>query len=127
MQEPPSYTHSVKGYIRKGKLHQTLKEYQKCLQVYEKALELEPDNAEVAAALREVVALINARSHSDPESAARTVAQDPALRAILEDPLMQQVLGELQRDPASAEKLLANPQVRANMEKLIAAGIVKIN
>lgn len=41
----------MKAYLKKGKVHQILKQYQKCMKVYEQALEYDPDNQEVAQAI----------------------------------------------------------------------------
>ena len=60
----------------------------------------------------------------DEASAARA-AQDPEIQAILRNPTMNRVLADLQSDPASAERFMKDPSIRSNLEKLIAAGIIR--
>jgi stress-induced-phosphoprotein 1 len=38
---------------------------------------------------------------------------------------MRSVLTDIQRDPKAFQEHMKNPQVRKNIEKLIAAGIIK--
>jgi len=63
-------------------------------------------------------------SGQDEESVRRNVERDPELQRILQDPVMQQVLQDLKSDPKSSQQHLRNPTIRANIDKLIAAGII---
>jgi stress-induced-phosphoprotein 1 len=51
---------------------------------------------------------------------------DPAVQAILTDPVMRQVLRDMQEDPAAAQRHLAHPEIAKKLEKLVAAGIVQM-
>lgn len=41
------------------------------------------------------------------------------------DPIMQSILQQAQGDPAALQDHMKNPAVRANIQKLINAGIIK--
>jgi len=116
----------VKGYIRKGLVHFVLKEYHKALEVYDKGLKIEPTNAELTEAIQKTIAKVNEnsrRGEADPEQLKRAMA-DPEVQRIMKDPMMQQVLKALQEDPAHAQGYLKDPQIAANIQKLIAAGVL---
>lgn len=51
---------------------------------------------------------------------------DPEVQSILTDPVMRQVLREMEENPASAQKHLAHPDIAKKFEKLVAAGIVQV-
>jgi stress-induced-phosphoprotein 1 len=51
---------------------------------------------------------------------------DPEIQGILTDPIMTNVLREMQENPAAAQKHLSHPDIAKKMEKLIAAGIVQV-
>lgn len=45
---------------------------------------------------------------------------------ILQDPVMQSILQQAKGDPAALQEHMKNPQVRANIQKLIAAGVIRM-
>jgi len=114
----------VKGYLKKGQVHYMMKEYQKALKTYEEGLEHDPSNTEITEAVTKTVQAINSHENLDPETVKRNVEKDPELQRILGDPLMQQVLKELQTNPQSINGYLRDDKIRANIEKLIAAGVI---
>ena len=59
------------------------------------------------------------------ERQARAMA-DPEVQQILTDPVMRQVLSDMQEDPAAAQKHLSHPHIAKKIEKLVAAGILQI-
>eukprot|EP01098_Paradermamoeba_levis_P002936 TRINITY_DN1389_c0_g1_i1.p1 TRINITY_DN1389_c0_g1~~TRINITY_DN1389_c0_g1_i1.p1 ORF type:complete len:570 (-),score=236.00 TRINITY_DN1389_c0_g1_i1:116-1825(-) len=118
----------VKGYIRKGLCQFMMKDYHKCLETYDQALKHDPNNAEVNEAIQKTLMTINANQQSgegDPEVAKRAL-NDPEIQAILTDPVMKQILTDMQSDPQAAQSHLRNPLVMQKIQKLIAAGIIKI-
>ena len=52
--------------------------------------------------------------------------QDPEVQMILQDPIMRQVLNDMQTDPKAAADHMKNPMVAANLQKLVNAGIVQM-
>ena len=51
--------------------------------------------------------------------------QDPEIQSILRDPLVNAALEDLQRDQASAARVMRDPVMMPKIEKLIAAGILR--
>jgi stress-induced-phosphoprotein 1 len=122
----PTY---VKAWLRKGDIEMAFKEFHKAMDSYKKALELEPDNASAKEGLRKVTVQINyGRSQmtdeQKKEQAAHAMA-DPEIQSILSDPVMQQLLRDFSENPAAAQQAMADPGMRAKMERLIASGIVE--
>jgi stress-induced-phosphoprotein 1 len=58
------------------------------------------------------------------ESRAKAL-EDPEIQGILRDPVMQNVLEDLQSDPRAAQRHMAHPEIRNKISKLIAAGIIR--
>ena len=50
---------------------------------------------------------------------------DPEIQSILQDPVITQVLRDFQENPNAANQAMADPTVRAKIEKLIASGILQ--
>ena len=117
----------VKAYIRKGKVQHCIKEYHKALSTFDEAAKLDPTNADLLEARRATqiaIAEANASGEVDPERQKRAM-EDPEIQAILSDPLMNKILQDLQQNPRGNQAALKDPKVRANIEKLIAAGIIR--
>jgi len=112
----------IKAYLKKGNVHYLMKEYQKAFKVYEQARKYDPDNAEIADAEAKTMAAVS--KGQDLESTKRNIQNDPELQTILSDPLMQQVLKDLQTNPASLTGYLKDPVIQENIKKLMAAGVI---
>lgn len=123
----------VKGYSRKGHLQFFMKDYDKALETYRAGLAVEPDNAELKEGMNRCVAAIRSFSApggaTDAEVAERQqrALADPEVQAILQDPVIRQVLQDFQEDPEAARRHAAQPEVMAKIEKLVAAGIVRVS
>lgn len=118
----------VKAYIRKGKIQHFLKQYHKALETYQRGLDLDPTASELIDGKRATMAAINAENNTgqiDPSRQAEAM-KDPEIQAILSDPLMNNILKNMQADPMSANRAMADPQVRSKIEKLIAAGVLQV-
>jgi len=111
----------VKGYKGKALCHQFMKEYHKALEAFDQGLQLEPENQELKEGKANLMFLIN--SQGPDEVRLKRARQDPEIIAIMQDPIMQNVLQDL-KDPKQAAKHFSNPLVRSKLEKLIAAGIL---
>lgn len=58
------------------------------------------------------------------ERAAHAMA-DPEIQSILQDPVITQVLRDFQENPNAANQAMADPSVRAKIEKLIQVAFYK--
>lgn len=45
---------------------------------------------------------------------------------IMNDPVMQAILQQAQSDPAALSEHMKNPSVRAKIQKLMAAGVIRV-
>jgi stress-induced-phosphoprotein 1 len=119
----------VKAWARKGDVEMYMKEYHKAQESYKKGLALDPGNSACKEGLQKVMVAIsygrqNMTDEEKKEQAAHAMA-DPEIQGILQDPVMQQVLKDLQENPAAGQQALRDPIMRAKLEKLIAAGIIE--
>jgi len=118
----------VKAYIRKGKIQQFLKQYHKALDTFKQGLDLDPTNSELLQAKQETMMAISrdmSSDQADPERA-KEALKDPEIQRILRDPTINKVLQDMQSDPKVGQKALRDPDVASKIEKLIAAGILRI-
>lgn len=119
----------LKAYTRKGNIHFFMKEYHKCLEVYEKGLEIDPNSAEMKQGLLKTQMKIREQQSSqdvDEEQVKHAMA-DPEIQKILNDPEVQSMLKRMEQDPSAAAQILrSDPKFAAKVEKLIAAGVLRV-
>ena len=48
------------------------------------------------------------------------------IMSIMQDPVMQAILQQAQSDPAALQEHMKNPSVRSNIQKLVAAGVIRM-
>ena len=46
--------------------------------------------------------------------------------SIMQDPVMQSILQQAQTDPAALQEHMKNPGVKSKVQKLIAAGVIRV-
>ncbi|KFK34306.1 hypothetical protein AALP_AA5G127900 [Arabis alpina] len=120
-----------KGYSRKAAVQFFLKEYDNAMETYQEGLKHDPNNQELLDGVRRCIQQINKANRGDltPEELKERQAkgmQDPEIQNILTDPVMRQVLSDLQENPSAAQKHMQNPMVMNKIQKLISAGIVQM-
>jgi stress-induced-phosphoprotein 1 len=117
----------VKAWAKKGDIEFFMKEYHKAMDSYRAGLQLDPDSSLCKEGLQKTSAKVNSMSSEDDqkERAAHAMA-DPEIQQILQDPMIRNVLQDMQDDPASGQRAMANPLVRAKLEKLIASGVLQV-
>ncbi|KAJ0937527.1 putative Heat shock chaperonin-binding, tetratricopeptide-like helical domain superfamily [Helianthus annuus] len=120
-----------KGYTRKGAIQFFMKEFDKALETYQEGLKHDPQNTELLEGVKSCVQQINRASRGDltPDELKERQAkamQDPEIQNILTDPVMAQVLKDLQENPKAAQDHMKNPSVMNKIQKLISAGIVQM-
>lgn len=45
---------------------------------------------------------------------------------IMQDPIMQSILQQAQGDPAALQEHMKNPGIRTKIQKLVAAGVIRV-
>lgn len=48
------------------------------------------------------------------------------IMGIMQDPVMQAILQQAQSDPAALAEHMKNPNVRSKIQKLVAAGVIRV-
>ncbi|KAK4876355.1 hypothetical protein RN001_012777 [Aquatica leii] len=115
----------IKGWIRKGCILQGMQQSNKAIVAFQKALEIDPNNAEALQGYRQCT-LDNAGIGGDPEKIRQRAMADPEVQAILRDPAMRMILEQMQNDPKAVQDHLRNPDIAAKIQKLLESGLIAI-
>jgi stress-induced-phosphoprotein 1 len=118
----------VKAYGRKGCIEFFLKRYNAAMETFRKGIELDPSDEACVDGLKRTVTKVNQVAQSgtaEERDAMRAEAmKDPEIQNILRDPVVQSVLEDMQKNPQSMGKHLANPGIAEKINKLVGAGII---
>ncbi|XP_064540943.1 stress-induced-phosphoprotein 1 [Drosophila montana] len=113
----------IKGYIRKGKILQGMQQTSKASTAYQKALELDPNNAEAIDGYRQC----SMNFQRNPKEVLKNAMSDPEIQQILKDPAMRMILEQMQNDPNAVKEHLQNPAIADKIMKLLESGIIQIH
>ena len=107
-----------------------MKEYHKALESYKKGLALDPESQLCKQGLAKTSAAVNqgggAVSEEEQRARAEKGMADPQIQAILNDPVVRQVLQDLSGgDQMAGQRAMSDPAMAAKIEKLIAAGVLQ--
>ena len=75
---------------------------------------------------RSTSALYSANAGASESEILERAQRDPEVLAILQDPIMQQILGQMKEDPGAVQDHLKNPMIREKIQKLVNAGIIRM-
>ena len=106
-----------------------MKEYHKALDCFDKGLKLDPESKDCREGKQKTQNAIQSSAYSSDkpdEDRIRHAAADPEIQLLMRDPRIQQVLKDMQENPASAQGALRDPFINTAINKLIAAGIIKM-
>ena len=87
----------------------------------------DPNNEECARGIQNVENQINQQQASgkvDEQQIQRAMA-DPEIQAIMRDPVINNVITDMSQHPENIQRHLANPDIAAKIQKLIASGILR--
>lgn len=123
----------VKAYIRKSNVLYAMKEYTKALEAIQQADDVDKEqeggaknHAEISAHTNKCMqALYAQRANETDEQTLERAMRDPDVASIMQDPVMQSILQQAQSNPAALQDHMRNPGIRAKIQKLIAAGIIR--
>lgn len=120
----------IKAYLRKAQALFGMKEYNRCIDVCEEAMQHDTDgrNArEIEEQQRKALeAQYEARAGETEEETSARIQRDPEIMSILTDPVMQSILQQAKSDPAALQEHMKNPGVRGKIQKLVAAGVIRM-
>lgn len=115
----PNWT---KGYTRKGAALEFLGRFDEAVGVYEDALQKEPENAQLKAAMENAYAQSSNKAFfnpfADPKLMER-IQRSPKLRAYLSDPDFRLKLQMMQQDPGKLGQFIQDPRVMACVSELL--------
>ncbi|KAH8266668.1 hypothetical protein KR018_008726, partial [Drosophila ironensis] len=112
----------IKGYIRKGKILQGMQQTSKAQAAYQKALELDGNNAEAIEGYR----TCSMNFQHNPQEVLKNAMYDPEIQQILKDPVMCMILEQMKNDPNAVKEHLQNPAIADKLMKLLESGIIQI-
>ena len=110
-----------------------MKEYTKALEAIQQADDVDKEqeggaknHAEISAHTNKCMqALYAQRANETDEQTLERAMRDPDVASIMQDPVMQSILQQAQSNPAALQDHMRNPGIRAKIQKLIAAGIIR--
>lgn len=123
----------ARGYIRKAAAQLVKKDFQESIDTLTLAKETDKDGKcareiqqQLTKAYTAMSPMGGAGANESQEETLKRAAQDPEIQRILGDPVMQQILQQMQEDPKAAQEHLKNPQIAANVRKLMHAGVIRM-
>ncbi|KAJ5580222.1 Heat shock protein (Sti1) [Penicillium hispanicum] len=119
----------IRAYMRKGQALVAMKEYNRALDVFTEAAE--HDDGKNAREIEQqqqkcLDAQFSARAGETEQQTMERIQNDPEIMSILQDPVMQSILQQAKSDPAALQEHMKNPQVRMKIQKLMAAGVIRL-
>ncbi|KKO97818.1 stress-induced-phosphoprotein 1 [Trichoderma harzianum] len=123
----------IRAYIRKAQAYFGMRKYSECVDACDEAMQVDAEHHKSANA-REIEqqqqkafsAMYSARENESEEQTRQRLAQDPEIMGIMQDPVMQSILQQSQSDPMALQEHMKNPSVRSKIQKLIAAGVIRV-
>lgn len=103
-----------------------MQQQSKAISAFQKALELDPNNAEALQGYR-ACTIENAGIGGDPDKIRQRAMADPEVQSILRDPAMRLILEQMQNDPRALQDHLKNPHIAAKIQKLLESGLIAIH
>lgn len=119
----------IRAYMRKGTALIAMKEYNRALDTFTEAGE--HDDGKHASEIEQhqqkcLDAQFSARAGETEEQTMARIQNDPEIMSVLQDPVMQSILQQAKSDPAALQEHMKNPQVRMKIQKLMAAGVIRM-
>ncbi|PFH62813.1 hypothetical protein XA68_11825 [Ophiocordyceps unilateralis] len=123
----------IRAYIRKAQAYFGMRKYSECVDACTEAQQVDQEHHHGANA-REIEqqqqkafgAMYSARDNETEEQTRERLTKDPEIMGIMQDPVMQSILQQAQSDPKALQEHMRNPSVRTKIQKLIAAGVIRV-
>merc|ERR1711915_637086 len=117
----------VKSYLRKANVLKAMGQTQKAMDVYTKAMELDPNSEEAKNGYRDCSVRQYSQPKGDAEEVRRNATNNPEVQAIMSDPAMRMILEQMQTDPQAVQEHLKNPEIMQKIMKLKDAGLISMS
>ncbi|KAH6695762.1 heat shock protein STI1 [Plectosphaerella plurivora] len=123
----------IRAYIRKAQAYFGMRKYSESVDACSEAKIIDQQHHNGANS-REIdqqeqkafTAMYSARENETEEQTRERLSKDPEIMTIMGDPVMQAILQQAQTEPAALQEHMKNPDVRAKVQKLIAAGVIRV-
>lgn len=123
----------IRAYIRKAQAYFGMRKYSECVDACTEAQEVDLEHHNGANA-REIdqqqqkafSAMYSARDNETEEQTKARLQNDPEIMSIMGDPVLQSILQQAQNDPKALQEHMRNPSVRTKIQKLAAAGVIRM-
>merc|ERR1711872_1146742 len=101
----------VKAYLRKANVLKAMGQAKNAMEVYSKAMELDPNSDEAKNGYRDCAIRMQSGGGGgkDPEEVRRNAMNNPEVQQIMGDPAMRMILEQMQTDPQAVQEHLKNP------------------
>jgi len=120
----------IRAYLRKAQALFAMREYNKCLDVCEEALEKDEGGKNAREIMQQqekaIQAQFAAREGETEEQTMKRIQNDPEILSILQDPVMQSILQQAKGDPRALQEHMKNASIRSKVQKLVAAGVIRM-
>lgn len=120
----------IRAYLRKAQALFAMREYNKCIDVCGEASAHDKDGKNAREieqqSQKALQAQFSAREGETEEQTQERIQRDPEIMGILQDPVMQSILQQAKGDPAALQEHMRNPGIRNKIQKLVAAGVIRV-
>jgi len=115
-----------KPYLRKAKVEQALQKYHRALSTLKMAKANVETPKDLDSAFIELQVAIGRANNSKDPSRQQRALEDPEIQAILQDPVISNLLKAAENDPSEISKAIQkNEHIKDSIEMLAAAGIIR--
>ncbi|TVY44925.1 Heat shock protein sti1-like protein [Lachnellula subtilissima] len=120
----------IRAYLRKAQAYFGMRDYSKCLDACTEASEVDETKANAREIEQQqqkaLSAMYSSRENETEEETKERIQRDPEILGIMQDPIMQSILQQAQGDPAALQEHMRNPGIKAKIQKLVAAGVIRV-
>ncbi|KAK0730905.1 hypothetical protein B0H67DRAFT_528130 [Lasiosphaeris hirsuta] len=123
----------IRAYIRKAQAYFGMREYSKCVDACTEAHDVDKEHHNGANSKeidtqqqKAYTAMYSARENETEEQTRERLARDPEIMGLMQDPVMQAILQQAQSEPAALAEHMKNPNIRNKIQKLVAAGVIRV-
>lgn len=137
----------IRAYLRKAQAYFTMREYSKCIDTCTEASLHDKDGKNAREIQQQeqkaLQAQFSAREGENEQETMERIQRDPEVSqhirhcvcivlmdqqivSILQDPVMSSILQQAKEDPAALQEHLKNPAIRAKIQKLVHAGVIRM-
>lgn len=119
----------VKAYLRKANVLKAMGQAKNAMDVYNKAMELDPNSDEAKNGYRDCAIRMQSGGGGgkDPEEVRQNAMNNPEVQQIMGDPAMRMILEQMQTDPKAVQEHMKNPAIMEKIMKLKDAGLISMS